>query len=159
MALLLPNRKEAASVASELRGGRPAGWKARLVEIAHFAAASAAGLAIDFLLFLLLLAAGAAPGWANLVSGTAAVSFVYFASVRRIFGYRGDFLLGLFSLYLAYQAASVAAASWAVAEITAAGLPPIGAKLVILPVTFPANYLFMAFLTGRRRAIPKGPRP
>jgi putative flippase GtrA len=159
MALLLPKRREAVSAGAAPRSGRLAAGKARLVEIAHFAAASAAGLAIDFLLFLLLLSGGAAAGPANLASGTVAVSFVYFASVRRIFGYRGDFLLGLFSLYLLYQAASVAAASWAVAAIIAAGIPPIAAKLAILPVSFPANYLFMAFLTGRRRAIAQGTRP
>jgi putative flippase GtrA len=117
-----------------------------------FAAASGAGLGIDFLLFLALLAAGVAPGPANLVSGTAAVSFVYFASVRRIFSYRGSFLLGLFAAYLAYQAAGVSAASWAVAVLDARHVPPLLAKLALLPVTFPANYLFMTFLTARRGA-------
>lgn len=116
--------------------------------LALFATASGVGLGIDFLLFLALLAAGASAGFANLLSGTAAVTFVYFASVRRIFRYRGRFLLGLFGAYLAYQSAGVSLASWAVAAI-AAYQAPLLAKLIILPVTFPANYLFMSLLTAR----------
>lgn len=121
-----------------------------------FAAASGSGLAIDFLLFVALAASGLAPGWANLVSGTAAVSFVYFASVRRIFRYGGRFLVGLFAAYLLYQAMGVALASWAVAMLAAIGWAPLLAKLAILPVTFPANYLFMSALTARGRAGPVG---
>lgn len=134
----------------------PRAEKLRLVShvrrLALFAAASGAGLAIDFLLFLALLAGGMAAGYANLLSGTAAVSFVYFASARRIFSYRGRFLLGLFIAYLAYQAAGVGLASWAVASLVALQVPPLLAKLMILPVTFPANYAFMSLLTGRRGA-------
>jgi putative flippase GtrA len=117
--------------------------------LALFAAASAVGLGLDFLLFLAFVAGGATPGIANALSSGAAVTFVYFASVRRIFRYRGRFLLGLFGAYLAYQAVGVGLGSWAVAAL-AAYWPPLLAKLMILPVTFPANYLFMSLLTSRR---------
>ena len=142
----MPDAIEPASRPRKLR------LRAHLERLALFAAASGAGLAIDFLLFLALLAGGATPGYANLLSGTAAVSFVYFASVRRIFSYQGRFLLGLFAGYLAYQAAGVSLASWAVASLVAFQVPPLLAKLLILPVTFPANYAFMSLLTQRRGA-------
>ncbi len=146
MTPLVPDVTEPASRAGMLAP------RVHLGRLALFAAASGTGLGVDFLLFLSLLAGGAGPGWANLLSGTAAVSFVYFASVRRIFSYRGRFLLGLFAAYLAYQAAGVSLASWAVAALSALPMPPILAKLAILPVTFPANYLFMSLLTARREA-------
>jgi len=129
---------------------RPAGLRTRGVQVLQFAAASGAGLGIDFAAFLLLLGAGAAPVPAQALSGFAAVSFVYFSSVHRVFGYSGRFLLGLFAVYLVYQAASVAAAAFAVGALIGHGFAPVAAKLLILPVTFPANYLFMALLTRRR---------
>lgn len=142
----MPDAIEPASPAETLR------LRAHLRRLALFAAASGAGLAIDFLLFLAFLAGGTTPGYANLLSGTAAVSFVYFTSVRRIFSYRGRFLLGLFVAYLAYQSAGVGLASWAVTSLAALQVPPLLAKLMILPVTFPANYVFMSLLTARREA-------
>lgn len=142
----MPDAIEPASRSEKLRLRRHVG------RLALFAAVSGAGLAIDFLLFLAFLASGTTAGYANLLSGTAAVSFVYFISVRRIFSYRGSFLLGLFIAYLAYQAAGVGLASWAVASLVAFQVPPLLAKLLILPVTFPANYAFMSLLTARREA-------
>lgn len=105
---------------------------------------------------LLLLAAGTAPAVAQALSGFLAVSFVYFTSVRRVFGYSGRFLLGLLALYLGYQAVSVAASAFAVGALVDHGFAPVTAKLLILPVTFPANYLFMALLTRRRAQSTRG---
>lgn len=99
-----------------------------------------------------LLVVGALPFSANLISATCAVSFVYFASVRRIFRYRGRFLFGLFLAYVGYQAIAVAAASLGVAWLAAYVAPPL-AKILILPLTFGANYAFMAMLTGSARTI------
>jgi putative flippase GtrA len=121
----------------------------RVTKVMRFGLVSAAGLALDLGLFLALMGLGAAPGPANAVSAAAAVTFVYFVSVRRIFSYSGDFLLALFAAYVAYQVAGVAAASLAVAWLAENHLPALAAKLAILPVTFSANYLFMAFLTRR----------
>ncbi len=125
-------------------------WLRRLRQILGFALISGIGLGIDFVIFLLLMAAGLGPFTANLVSGACAVTFVYFASVRRIFSYAGRFLVGLFLAYLAYHAAGVTAASWAVGYLSAWTLPVL-AKLLILPVTFGANYLFMLLLTRSAR--------
>ena len=119
-----------------------------------FAAVSGMGLAIDLSLFMILISCRASAGPASLLSGSAAVTFVYFASVRRVFSYDGRFLFTLFAAYLAWQAAGVSAASWAVAALVANHVAPFLAKLLILPVTFPANYLFMSRLPGRRRAMP-----
>jgi hypothetical protein len=119
-------------------------------DIFKFAIVSGAGLALDFGIFIGLLAAGFLPFSANLISATCAVSFVYFASVRRIFRYRGRFLFGLFLAYVCYQAIAVAAASLGVAWLAAYVAPPI-AKVLILPLTFGANYAFMSVLTGRAR--------
>ncbi|MDP9412823.1 MAG: GtrA family protein [Pseudomonadota bacterium] len=122
-----------------------------LRRVASFAVVSGTGLALDFALFLALIGTGSPAFAANAVSGTCAVTFVYFASVRRIFSYAGRFLVGLFLAYLLYQALGVTAASLAVAFLSANFAPPAVSKLIILPVTFSANYLFMSLLTRRGR--------
>lgn len=116
-----------------------------------FAVVSGTGLGLDFAVFLALIWLGVSPFTANGVSGTCAVTFVYFASVRRIFSYGGRFLFGLFLAYLTYQAIGVTAASLAVAFLSANSVSPPVSKLLILPVTFSANYLFMSLLTRRGR--------
>ena len=127
---------------------------AALVERAlKFAVTSGLGLGLDVGVFAALTAFGVAPGVANLISAACGVTFVYFASVRRVFSYEGERLLSLFALYVAYQVAAVAGASWAVAEL-ARLIWPLAAKIAILPVTFSANFLFMQFITrSRRRAV------
>jgi putative flippase GtrA len=108
---------------------------------------SGGGLAIDTLLFIALLPQ-LGPFLANLISAALAVTFVYFASVRRIFEYQGKFMLALFLLYLAYQAVGVTASSAAVAWLSTI-VPPVPAKIIIIPVTFAMNFLFMTWLTRR----------
>lgn len=117
-----------------------------------FAAASGIGLLLDLGLFLFLIQTELTPTVANLLSATAAITFVYFATVRRVFSYHGKFLLPLFFAYVAYQAAAVMAASIAVGYLAFYWLHPALAKLAILPVTFTANFLYMSFLTRRREA-------
>lgn len=121
----------------------------RFQKMIRFAVVSGTGLALDFVVFLSLIWFGVGSFTANAISGTCAVTFVYFASVRRIFSYGGRFLFGLFLAYLAYQAVGVTAASLAVAALSANLFPPPISKLLILPVTFSANYLFMSLLTRR----------
>lgn len=117
-----------------------------------FGAISGIGLALDFGIFTLLVYAGLPSGWANAISATCAVTFVYFASVSRVFSYHGRFLLPLFMAYLGYQVVAVAAASFAVGYLAQVMPSPLLAKLAILPVTFSANFLFMYALTRRRVA-------
>jgi putative flippase GtrA len=124
----------------------------QLFKILQFGIVSGVGLAIDFAIFFLLIAVGLSPFEANAASGSCAVTFVYFASVRRIFTYKGDFLLGLFFAYLLFQAAGVTAASLVVGALAEHQVNPALAKILILPVTFSANYLFMSFLTRKGKA-------
>ena len=112
-------------------------------KVLHFAAVSGAGLTLDICLFLAVLSLKVPAFAANAASSFAAVTFVYFASVRRVFRYGGEFHVAMFATYAAYQACS-----WAVQALIALGLPGAAAKLAIVPLTFTANYLFMAWLTS-----------
>lgn len=124
----------------------------QILRIFKFGIVSALGLAIDFLLFLALLHVALSPFVANAASATAAVTFVYFASVRRVFSHRAKFMVGMFAAYLAYQAVNIVLASWAVDALGQTLTSPPLAKILILPITFSANYLFMTLLTRRGRA-------
>lgn len=119
-----------------------------LKKVGKFALISGAGLALDVTLYSFLLMASLRPGYANLISAATAVTFVYVTSTRRVFEYKGRFLVPLFIVYATYQVAAVAAASWAVDTIVRMGATPIFAKIVILPITFSANYVFMHTLTS-----------
>ena len=117
---------------------------ARLV---RFAIVSGSGLALDLAIFLVLVR------WipafaANIVSSSAAVTFVYFVSVRRVFRYHGRFILAMFASYALYQLCGILAGSWAVSALVHADVAPGLAKIAILPVTFGCNYLFMWWLTA-----------
>lgn len=119
-----------------------------IARVFQFALVSGAGLAIDFCLFIVLVEGAVRTGWANLISAGAAVAFVYLVSVRRIFAYQGQFLVRLFSVYAAYQFAAVTSASWLVDFVALEfDQAPILAKVVVLPLTFTANFLFMSWLT------------
>jgi putative flippase GtrA len=116
-----------------------------------FALVSAAGLGLDYLVYTLLCGGGLEPEWANLVSASAAVTFVFVASARRIFQARDRFLVRPFVIYLAYQALAVGAASWAVGAMTDVfdGRYILG-KTVVVPASFMANFLFMSWLFSTR---------
>jgi len=119
-------------------------------KLLRFSLISATGLALDVGLFVLLVHLGLRAGYANFISASVAVTFVYFVSTKSVFEYAGRFLIPLFLLYVAYQALAVTVASWAVDAIVALDVLPILAKGLILPVTFSANYLFLDFLTRTR---------
>ena len=127
-------------------------WRGLAEKVARFGAISGVGLALDFVVFIILTALGWGAASANLISATCGVSFVYFAATRKVFDYRGGFLLPLFLIYLAYQAVAISAASWAVGAIAGLGAAPVAAKLLVLPLTFCSNYVFMHFLTRRSGA-------
>jgi putative flippase GtrA len=119
-----------------------------LGRIVGFGGISALGLGLDCGLFILLVAAGAPPLLANLASAGTAVTFVFFASVRRVFRFRGGAVWARYLAYALWQAVAVTAASVAIGALAAhGGLPPLACKLALLPLTFAANYLVMALLT------------
>jgi putative flippase GtrA len=123
-----------------------------LTRIIKFAGVSGAGLCLDYAVYSLLCASGVEAGWANLVSASLGVTFVFVVSARRIFAGSDRFLLGLFAIYAGYQLLAVSAASWLVGEATHLldGRYLIG-KTLVLPLSFTANYLFMSWLFGARR--------
>ena len=118
--------------------------------VVRFAVFSAGGLTLDVTLFLILVAFGVRPGYANAASAAVAVTFVYALSTRYVFNYNGRFLLPLFLAYIVYHTAAVALASWAVDAIVLRGVLPVMAKALVLPVTFTCNYAFLDFLTRAR---------
>jgi putative flippase GtrA len=111
---------------------------------------SGAGLVLDIALFLILVGAGLGPFAANIISSATGLTFVYCASVRRIFRYDGRFIVPLFAVYLLYHVCGTLAVSAAISTVVHAGVAPALAKVGILPVTFGANYLFMSWLTRKR---------
>ena len=118
--------------------------------ILGFGATSGLGLAMDIALFAALIASGVDPFRANLASAGCAVLFVFFVSVRRIFRFRGSFLLSRFVIYAAWQVAMVAAASAAVGHVSLT-VPAVVAKMATIPFTFGANYFFMSVITRESR--------
>jgi putative flippase GtrA len=120
--------------------------------ILQFAAVSGTGLVLDYTVYTLLCLGGMAAGWANLISATCGVTFVFFAAARRIFFAEHRNLSRQFGVYLLYQALAVSAASWAVGAATDAfGGRYLLGKTVILPLSFTANYLFMGWLLSNDR--------
>jgi putative flippase GtrA len=111
---------------------------------------SGTGLALDLSLFLTLVHSGASAFVANALSSAAALTFVYLASVRRVFRYHGQFAVELFAAYVLYHLCGTAIVSAAISELVRLGVAPALAKIAILPATFGANYLFMSWLTASR---------
>ena len=119
-----------------------------LVRLVGFGVVSGLGWLLDFGIFSVLLRTGATPFLANLAGAAVAVTWVYAASIRRIFRYQGRFLVAKFLCYAGYQVVGVTLASWGVDGLARhAAIPPIWAKVAITPLTFLANFLFMAWLT------------
>ena len=116
----------------------------------HYGLVSGVGLTLDIALFLVLVRAGIAPFAANLVSSGSALTFVYLASVRRVFRYDGQFIVPLFTAYLLYHLCGTLVVSWVISTLVHSGIAPAMAKIGILPVTFATNYLFMSWLTRKR---------
>ena len=125
----------------------------RLVrQVIAFGWVSLIGVSLDTGVFLGLVEVGVRPFWASVVGASLAVTFVFFASVRRIFEDRGEFLAAKFAAYVAWQVFLIAAVSVAIEWLVAdGGLRPLWAKLATLPVTFGANFVFMKWLTSRAR--------
>lgn len=132
-----------------LRDAQPGSTTAN---VASFAAVSGTGLAIDFAIYAALGGAGVARGWANFVSASVAVTFVYLVSGRRIFQASGRDLHRLFVAYVLFQAAAVPLASLAV-DVATGVLDDryLLGKALVLPFTFTANYVFTSRLLGGRR--------
>ncbi len=118
--------------------------------VVRFGGVSGTGLALDYTLYTLLHLAGLPATGANILSATAAVSFVYVASLRRVFAHLPTPPRSTFARYLAYQAIAVPTASIAVGTLESAlGGRFLLAKTLVVPFSFAANYLFMHWLLHR----------
>ena len=114
-----------------------------------FGLISGLGLLLDMVIFYLICFVTEYVFMANLLSASAAVSFVFFASVRRVFFYQKDKLWDKFLWYLVYNCIAIVVASLCVHVIAGLGVQPLLAKVVIIPATFLANFFFMNWLLGQ----------
>jgi len=126
------------------------GLRYHVVRALRFGLISGIGLTLDVTLFLMLVHAGVGAFKANILSSAAGLTFVYCASVRRIFRYDGRFILPLFAVYVLYHVFGTLLVSSAISGVVRLGVPPAVPKIGILPATFAANYLFMSWLTVHR---------
>lgn len=137
-----------------LQNAQPLGLRAHGTRFLRFGLISGLGWLLDFVVFSLLGLAGLRIAVANGVGASLAVTWVYFASVRRIFAYEGRWLYGKWLLYLGYQLVSISLFSclieWLAMQF---GLSGILSKILVTPATFATNYLFMLLLT--RPAVPE----
>jgi putative flippase GtrA len=116
----------------------------------RFGIISGIGLAIDLSLFVTLIHFQLGAFAANALSSATALTFVYCASVRRVFRYDGRFIVPMFAAYALYHLCGTLAVSSAIGGLVQLGATPILAKVGILPVTFTANFVFMSWLTRQR---------
>ena len=118
----------------------------------QFFGASAGGLALDYFFYTLLCESGMQPGYANLISASTGVTFVFFVSAHRIFDSSDHFLGRLFVYYALYQACAITGASWLVDTMTEVfdGKYILG-KTVVLPLTFAINFVVMSWMFSERR--------
>lgn len=115
-----------------------------LGRLLRFALTSGAGLALDIAVYTALNKLGVRAGIANLVSASCGVTFVFVVSARHVFSVRPDWRRD-FSLYVAWQATSIAGSSLLVDLLTSLlDGAYLAAKLLVLPVTFVSNFLVVS---------------
>lgn len=116
--------------------------------IARFGIVSGIGWLIDFCLFLLLGYLGLPVWMANIFGASVAVLYVFFASVRHVFEYEGNYVVRKLLVYAVYQAIAILAASLLIDGLTRwFGWAPMLSKIIVTPLTFFANFQFMSFIT------------
>lgn len=115
--------------------------------LAQFAGVSGTGWALDFTVFYGLCLLGVPVYAANLVGATVAVLFVFFASLRPIFLYQGTRTHGKLLRYGLYQIIAISLASFCIDAISRQGIPALWSKVLVTPVTFVCNFLFMRHLS------------
>lgn len=110
-----------------------------------FLGASAVGLAIDLIGFQLLITLGLQPWLANGISSLASISAVYLLATRYAFG--ADARVWTYIAFVAWYTLSIITFSTLIQLATSAtDLPPFAWKLMTIPISFTANYLFSRLL-------------
>lgn len=124
-----------------------------------FSGISGVGWVIDVCIYLFMInILNMSPFYSNYLSSTIAVSFVYFASVCKIFNFKDGFNYWAFFIYLIYQFLSISGFSFIIDVLTRYStviIPAIQlnyhaitAKIVVTPFTLITNYIFMKLLIG-----------
>lgn len=119
--------------------------------IFKFAVVSGSGWLIDFSIFTFLNFIGFPVWLSNFLGATTAVIFVFFVSVRKVFQYGGGYLLDKLIKYVIYQILAITVASMLIDFIVMQfDITPLIAKVIVTPLTFYANFLFMGYITSGR---------
>lgn len=117
----------------------------RLRRLVSFAVGSGAGLAADLLTFSVLVLVGVPPVAANLVSTAVATTIVYLLVTRYTF--RAVRRARTYLLFFGWYAALSVIVSVLIEEISRGDTGwALVLKLLSVPCTFTANYLFSTFL-------------
>lgn len=115
-----------------------------------FGFVSGLGWILDFSIFSALCYFGMQAGLANAFAASVAVTFVFFSSLRPIFRDHGNYVGRKLLIYWVYQMIAVSLASYSVGYLAITGLNPLLSKVVVTPVTFMVNFLFMRWLATIR---------
>lgn len=116
--------------------------------ICAFGLVSGIGLGIDTGGFLCLVHFLYWPPFvANALSMFSGATFVFFVSGRYVFARHRASWIG-YILYILFQGVLIWGASFAVGWLIVLGVMPLISKMLILPVTFSCNYLYMRWLLG-----------
>lgn len=125
---------------------------AGLVELVRqalrFLVGACLGLSVDLALFGLLTWLGLAPWAANLVSSACAVTVVYLVSTRYAFG--AAMSVRSYVLFVGWYALTIAVFSLLIQLVVSeTGWAPLVVKMLSLPPSFLANFLFSRALFHR----------
>lgn len=119
-------------------------------QFVSFFGSSAVGLIIDLLGFQALLLLGLEPWTANAVSSTTSITAVYFLVTRYSFGTATH--PQSYVAFVAWYGTSIILFSILIQLASSlSGWPPISWKLLSVPISFGANYLFSRYLFKTRQ--------
>ena len=142
--------------------------------IGYFTLVSGIGWLIDFFIFGFSIKLGLTAAYANLVSASVAVVFVFVTSRQWIFRHHVGSLRSVFVKYVLWNIFAVSIASWGVGTIhgffsscafdflaftqsnlfrttiTAQTLSAIAAKLFITPFTMYSNFVVLGYILEKR---------
>ncbi|HEY4372657.1 MAG TPA: GtrA family protein [Burkholderiales bacterium] len=120
------------------------------IKLLRFGALAGSTWLADMLGFWLLVQAGLAPSFANMISAGLVALLVYALSVRHVFReHRGSYAMKI-ALYLGYQVVAISFFSWLISLLVQRGWPPLWAKVGVTPLSFYAHFQVMSLLLTHR---------
>lgn len=119
--------------------------------IGHYAILAGLCWLLDLCIFLLLVHFTPMPVfWSNIISSIIAATTAYFLISQRIFKTSGGFRWYKWGIYVVFTLVMMFVWSGIIAALVAMGLWPVLAKIVVLPLSFYSNFLFMGWLQEGR---------